>query len=348
MNIVIATDAWFPQINGVVTTLDHTEHELRAAGHEVTLLTPQGFSTVPCPTYPEIRLALFPGRRIRTALDRLAPDAVHIATEGPLGLAVRRWCVRRGFPFTTSFHTQFPEYLKLRTGIPLRAGYALSRWFHKPADATLVPTESVRRHLEQRGFGNLRLWSRGVDTELYRPRPRSILDRPRPIFMYVGRVAVEKNIEAFLNLRLPGTRYVVGGGPDLDMLRRRYPRAVFTGFKTGEELAQCFAAADVFVFPSRTDTFGLVLIEALACGVPVAAFPVQGPRDIIENGVTGILDDNLEQAALAALSLDPQRCRQAALRYTWGACTRQFLDALRSSARRPAGTASRAAGTPPN
>ncbi len=338
MNIVIATDAWFPQINGVVTTLDHTERELKAAGHEVTLLTPQGFTTVPCPTYPEIRLALFPGRRIDTALDRLAPDAVHIATEGPIGLAARRWCIRHGFPFTTSFHTQFPEYLKLRTGIPLRAGYALSRWFHGRAAATLVPTQSVRSHLAQRGFSNLQMWSRGVDTGLFRPRPRQSMDSPRPIFMYVGRVAVEKNIEAFLNLHLPGTRCVVGGGPDLDRLRRRYPQVLFTGFKTGEDLAQWVAAADVFVFPSRTDTFGLVLIEALACGVPVAAYPVQGPGDIIENGVTGFLDENLERAALAALALDPQRCRQAALNYSWSACTHQFLDTLRASARSQART----------
>ena len=335
MNIVIATDAWFPQINGVVTTLDHTEHELNAAGHEVTLLTPQGLATLPCPSYPEIRLALFPGRRVQTALDQIAPDAVHIATEGPLGLAARRWCIRRRFPFTSSFHTQFPEYLNLRTGLPLRIGYALSRWFHGRAEATLVPTESVRQHLQQRGFRNLRLWSRGVNTQLFRPRPKDFLDRPRPIFMYVGRVAVEKNVETFLRLKLPGTRYVVGGGPDLEMLRRRYPLALFTGFKTGEDLARHLAAADVFVFPSRTDTFGLVLIEALACGVPVAAYPVQGPRDIIQNGVTGFLDEDLARAALAARALDPQRCRQQALRYTWSACTRQFLDALDSTTRRP-------------
>ncbi len=334
MNIVIATDAWFPQINGVVTTLDHTERELKAAGHEVTLLTPQGFATLPCPTYPEIRLALLPGHRVHAALDQLAPDAVHIATEGPLGLAVRRWCVRRSFPFTSSFHTQFPEYLNLRTGLPLRVGYAFSRWFHGRAEATLVPTESVRQHLQQRGFSNLRLWSRGVNTQMFRPGPKNFLDRPRPIFMYVGRVAVEKNIEAFLSLRLPGTRYVIGGGPDLEMLRRRHPLVLFTGFKTGDDLAHHLAAADVFVFPSRTDTFGLVLIEALACGVPVAAYPVQGPRDIIQNGVTGCLDEDLGRAALAARTLDPQRCRQQALSYTWSACTRQFLDAMHSTIRR--------------
>ncbi len=328
MNIVIATDAWYPQINGVVTTLDHTERELAAAGHEVSLITPEGFRTLPCPGYPEIRFATFPSRRVRAALDGLAPDTVHIATEGPIGIAVRRWCMRRGFPFTTAFHTQFPEYVRLRTGLPLSAGYALSRWFHRPAAATLVATESLRQNLEQRGFGRLRLWSRGVDTTLFRPRPKDFLDSARPIFMYVGRVAMEKNIEAFLRLSLPGSRYVVGGGPDLDLLRRRHPQVRFTGFKTGEDLARLLAAADVFVFPSRTDTFGLVLIEALASGVPVAAYPVQGPRDIIEHGVTGFLDEDLERAALDARRLDPQSCRQAALRYTWSACTRQFLDAV--------------------
>ena len=354
MNIVIVTDAWYPQINGVVRTLERTRDELVRLGHAVTMVAPDRFRTLPCPTYPEIRLSLFPNTKLRAMLTAAEPDALHIATEGPLGLAARAWALKKGFPFTTSFHTQFPEYVKLRTGIPLGLSYRFMRWFHGPAATVMVATPTLKRNLEKWGFTNLGMWSRGVNTELFRPRgkfhgddlgqrqsesganperdePKPFLDGNRPIFLYMGRVAVEKNIEAFLKLDLPGTKYVVGGGPDLDMLRRKYPAARFTGYKTGEELARHMATADVFVFPSLTDTFGLVLIEALACGVPVAAFPVQGPIDIVENGVTGCLDENLETAAMKALQIDPERCRRQALLYTWEACTRQFLTHLEAA-----------------
>lgn len=331
MNIVIVTDAWSPQINGVVRTIARTRDELVSFGHRVEVIGPDRFRTIPCPSYPEIRLSLFPGVKLRRLIESAQPDAVHIATEGPLGLAARAWCLKKGFSFTTSFHTQFPEYVKLRTGIPLSISYRWMRWFHGPAATVMVATPTLRQRLEAWGFRNLGMWSRGVDTTLFRPRAKLFLDSPRPIFMYMGRVAVEKNIEAFLKLELPGTKYVVGGGPDLDMLKKKYPLTRFPGFKTGEELARHLAAADVFVFPSLTDTFGLVLIEALACGVPVAAFPVQGPIDIIENGVTGCLDRDLRTAASKALTLDPERCRRQALLYTWEACTRQFLAHLEAA-----------------
>lgn len=339
MNIVIVTDAWSPQINGVVRTIARTRDELVRVGHRVEVIGPDRFRTIPCPSYPEIRLSLFPGVRLRRLIESTQPDAVHIATEGPLGLAARAWCLKKGFPFTTSFHTQFPEYVKLRTGIPLSISYRWMRWFHGPAATVMVATATLRQRLEAWGFRNLGMWSRGVDTTLFRPRTKLFLDSPRPIFMYMGRVAVEKNIEAFLKLELPGTKYVVGGGPDLDMLKKKYPLTRFPGFKTGEELARHVAAADVFVFPSLTDTFGLVLIEALACGVPVAAFPVQGPVDIIENGVTGCLDRDLRTAASKALTLDPERCRRQALLYTWEACTRQFLAHLEAARPDPAARA---------
>jgi glycosyltransferase involved in cell wall biosynthesis len=333
MKIVIVTDAWFPQINGVVRTLERTRDELVRLGHRVSLITPEGFRTVPLPTYPDIRLALFAGGAVRRRLDELKADAVHIATEGPLGLVARRWCVKRGQPYTTSFHTQFPEYVWLRTRLPLAWSYAAMRWFHGRAATVMVATPTLHQRLTDHGFRNLGTWSRGVDTELFRPRGKRRIEAPRPIFLYTGRVAVEKNIEEFLKLDLPGTKVVVGDGPDLGVLKNKYPQVVFTGFKVGEDLAEHVAAADVFVFPSRTDTFGLVLIEALACGVPVAAFPVQGPIDIIENGVTGFLDDNLQQAALAALALKPEPCRETALRYTWEASTRQFLAHVEAAAR---------------
>ena len=325
MNIVIVTDAWYPQINGVVRTLARTRDELIKLGHTVQCITPEGFLTMPMPTYPDIRLSLFPGRKVRRQLEELKPDAVHIATEGPLGIAARSWCLRNKFPYTTSFHTQFPEYVWLRTRIPIAWSYAVIRWFHGRAAAVMVATATLHQRLTEHGFTNLAYWSRGVDTEHFKPRPKNFLDQPRPIFLYMGRVAIEKNIEAFLKLDLLGTKMVVGGGPDLEMLKKKYPQAVFTGFKDNGVLAQHVAAADVFVFPSRTDTFGLVLIEALASGVPVAAYPVQGPIDIIENGVTGFLDEDLQKAAMAALALKSEFCRSAALAYTWEACTRQFV-----------------------
>ena len=325
MKIVIVTDAWRPQVNGVVRTYERTHEQLQKLGHQVEFITPLEFRTIPLPSYPDIRLSLFPGRKLRRRLKELKPDAVHIATEGSLGLAARRWCVKRGFPYTTSFHTQFPEYLWMRTRIPLKWSYAAMRWFHGRAAAVMVATPTLHRRLSEHGFKNLVYWSRGVNTELFKPRDKDLLKERRPIFLYMGRVAIEKNIEAFLKLDLPGTRMVIGSGPDLEMLRGKYPEAVFTGYLENGELARHIAAADVFVFPSRTDTFGLVLIEALASGVPVAAFPVQGPIDIVENGVTGFLDEDLAQAAQAALALSPETCRQTALKYNWEACTQQFL-----------------------
>ena len=343
MRLALVTDAWLPQVNGVVRTLGNTIREIEAAGHEVSMISPADFRTIPCPSYPEIRLALFAGRAVRRRLDALDADAVHVATEGPLGLAARNWCVRHQRPFTTAYHTQFPEYVRARVPIPLSLGYAAVRWFHGGATRTLVTTPSMQRQLEARGFGNLHLWGRGVDTELFRPRGKDFLDLPRPIWLYFGRVAVEKGIGDFLALDLPGTKLVVGDGPACDELKRRYPTAVFAGYRHGEDLAAHISASDVFVFPSRTDTFGLVLLEAMACGVPVAAYPVTGPVDVIRDGVTGVLRENLREAAIAALQLDPSACRAHALEHSWAASTRQFLCALA-----PARTASDAAEGPPS
>ncbi|MEO5573385.1 MAG: glycosyltransferase family 1 protein [Gammaproteobacteria bacterium] len=328
MKIAIVTDAWFPQINGVVTTLSKTQQELSKLGHETLVISPNEFRSFPCPTYPEIKLSLAPAKKLGQMMQAFQPDAVHIATEGPLGLAARGWCLKQKLPFTTSFHTRFPEYVKLRFHIPLKITYAFLRWFHSAAQKTMVATAALKSELEQRGMKNLVLWSRGVDAQLFRPHPKSFLTDARPIFIYMGRVAVEKNIEAYLKLDLPGTQYVVGDGPALDEMKQRYPKVNFTGFKKNEDLVRFIAAADVFVFPSRTDTFGLVIIEALACGVPVAAYPVRGPLDIIEQGVTGYLNEDLKQAALQALTLDGSKCRASALNYSWAACTKQFLEHL--------------------
>ena len=329
MRIAIVTDAWRPQINGVVTTLGYTRRELEAMGHEVAMVTPEGVRTVGLPTYPDIRLSLRPGKRVRRALDAFRPEAVHIVTEGPLGLAARRYCRRRGLPFTTSFHTRFPEYVQLRLPfVPLEWGYAFLRWFHGPAARTMVTNDTMRDELARHGLRHLVLWSRGVDTELFRPRQDDALGEAHPVFLYVGRVAVEKNLEDFLRLPLPGTKVVVGDGPARAHLEEAYPEAVFTGFKTGEDLAAHVASADVFVFPSRTDTFGLVLHEAMACGVPVAAYPVQGPRNIITQGVTGFMDEDLGQAALEALTLDGTACRAYALEHSWRVATEEFVGHL--------------------
>ncbi|WP_405239902.1 glycosyltransferase family 4 protein [Lentisalinibacter orientalis] len=328
MRIAIVTDAWLPQVNGVVTTLGRTRDELIRAGHRVKMITPADHSTLPCPTYPEIRLSVLPYRRVRRTLDAFRPDCIHIATEGPLGFAARRYCVRRGLAFTTSYHTRFPQYVRERAPIPVSWMYAWLRRFHRPAAATLVPTPAVRDELTGRRFGGLRLWSRGVDVELFRPEPKAALAGPRPICLYMGRVAVEKNVEAFLQLGLPGTKYVVGDGPDLARLRAEFPDVVFTGYRFGSELAAHLAAADVFVFPSRTDTFGLVMLEAMACGTPVAAYPVTGPLDVIEQGRTGVLHEDLGVAIRRALTLDRGTCRQAALEKSWARATAEFLGHL--------------------
>jgi glycosyltransferase involved in cell wall biosynthesis len=328
VKIAIVTDAWRPQTNGVVQTLSTTADALRAGGHDVVVIEPGLFRTFPCPTYPEIRLAWFPPRRLAAMLAGFDPDAVHIATEGTLGLAARRWCMRESFPFTTSYHTQFPEYVRARAPIPLALSYAHLRRFHSAAQRTMVATAAMQRQLEARGFRNLVRWTRGVDVSLFKPGDKAVLSFPRPIALYVGRVAVEKNIEAFLRLDLPGTKVVIGDGPARPELEAKYPATKFVGYRYGAELAAHIAAADVFVFPSRTDTFGLVMLEAMACGVPVAAYPVTGPIDVVQPGTTGVLHTDLREAALAALEIDPAKCRAYALEHTWEAATRQFLSNL--------------------
>ena len=332
LHIVIVTDAAPPQVNGVVRTLRQTSEELQRLGHKVDMITPEDFRTVPLPSYKEIRIALRPYPRIARLLDRAKPDAIHIATEGPLGHAARRYCLSRGLPFTTSFHTRFPEYLHARTRFPQSWSYAYVRRFHAPSSSVMVATPTLRQELEERGFTNLKLWSRGVDTELFRPRPElreGEQEQKRPLWLYVGRVAVEKNIDAFLETDLPGAKMVVGDGPRLEHLKKKFRDVAFTGALFGDKLAEAFARADCFVFPSRTDTFGLVLVEALASGTPVAAYPVQGPIDIITDPATGCLDADLRTACLTALEKgDREACRVHALSYSWEACTRQFLSNL--------------------
>ncbi|MAO93323.1 MAG: alpha-mannosyltransferase [Rhodospirillaceae bacterium] len=326
--LVIVSDAWLPQINGVVRTLDRTRQEMEKLGLEVHVIGPDRFRTIPCPTYPEIRLAMNALWALPKMLKDLMPAAIHIATEGPLGSAARRFCKKHKHPFSTSFHTRFPEYIHARCGLPVSITYAWMRKFHGDASVTMVTTPTMRTDLDSRNFKNLEIWSRGVDLELFRPRPKDILDFPRPIFMNIGRVAVEKNIGAFLELGLPGTKVVVGGGPQLEELKAAYPDVKFLGPKTGEDLARHYAAADVFVFPSRTDTFGLVLLEALASGVPVAALPVPGPIDVIGDNSCGVLDEDLQRAAMRALEIDPALCRRHAEKFSWEACSLQFLQNL--------------------
>ncbi len=321
---MIVTDAWLPQTNGVVRTLSKTVEWLGRFGHDVSMVTPQDFKSIPCPTYPEIRLSLWPGRTIERRIREFSPQAIHIATEGPLGFTARRFCAANGLSFTTSYHTQFPQYLRARYPIPIGLSYRMLRWFHGAAVRCMVSTASMRGELAQRGFRNLATWQRGVDTDLFRPQTKDLLQFPRPIAAYVGRIAVEKNIEAFLRMPWAGSKVLIGDGPERARLQAEHPDAHFLGFRFGEDLAAHLAAADVMVFPSRTDTFGLVNLEAMACGVPVAAYPVTGPIDVIEDGVTGALDEDLAKAALRALGVDPRGCRERALRSGWDASTREF------------------------
>ncbi|MGD0866964.1 MAG: glycosyltransferase family 1 protein [Rhizomicrobium sp.] len=324
--VLIVTDAWKPQVNGVVRTLEMLGRDLEAMGHEVRYVTPEGRFTVPLPTYSEIRLAIFPRRSIERMIDEFQPSAVHIATEGTIGLSARAICLQRNIPFTTSFHTRFPEYVRARFPIiPEGLVYAFLRWFHGPATAMMVATPSLMQEMESHGFRNLRIWSRGVDVDAFRPIANAQLPFPRPIWLYVGRVAVEKNVEAFLALDLPGTKVVVGDGPARATLERRYPAAQFVGPMSGEDLVRYYSASDVFVFPSRTDTFGLVILEALACGTPVAAFPVQGPRDVVGDAPVAALDEDLRKACLRALEVPREAARDFALKHSWRACTEQFL-----------------------
>ena len=325
MKILFITDAWHPQINGVVRTLSTTGRELEKMGHTVGFIGPDQFNTVPLPGYKEIKIAVKPRRKLARLIAEFGPQAIHIATEGPLGWAGRSICKRKGYAFTTSYHTSFPEYLAERGPIPKSLSYAVLRRFHSASTAVMVATPTISQLLVDRGFANIKRWTRGVDTDLFRPRSKDFLDAPRPISICVGRVAVEKNIEAFLSLDIPGTKYIVGGGPLLGTLKRRYPEARFVGPRDGDELASYFAAADVFVFPSRTDTFGLVMLEALASGVPVAAFPVPGPLDVIGDSDIGVLDEDLGSAVSRALEIDPVRCRDFALAHSWQAAAHQFL-----------------------
>lgn len=325
MKILVATDAWHPQVNGVVRTYERLTEEAARLGHEITLLTPAEFNTVPCPTYPEIRLSLPGYNYIIERLDLINPDAVHIATEGPIGWMTRRYCKKRGVPFTTSFHTRFPEYVSSRFGVPASWIYAWQRYFHNAGEGVMVASGSLARDLEARGFQRIMPWTRGVDTELFRPRDVRIFGSGKPVFVYVGRVAIEKNIEAFLALDLDGQKVVVGAGPQLETLKSKYDNVIFTGKLSGDALAEAYASADVFVFPSLTDTFGIVLLEAMASGVPVAAYPVTGPIDTVRSGVTGVLDDDLASAVRGALALDRQKVRQGALSYSWENAARLFM-----------------------
>jgi len=329
LRIAFITDAWHPQINGVVTTIQNTCTTLEQSGHQIKLITPDQFKSIPCPSYPSIRLAIACYGKLSRQLNELKPNRIHIATEGPLGIAARRYCIKHNLAFTTSFHTLFAEYINLRFKIPISFGYGFLRWFHGPAKKVMVATQSVESDLIARGFKNHFVrWSRGVNPDFYYPREEDFLSLPRPISMFVGRVAIEKNIEAFLSLDFPGTKVVVGDGPQLKELKDNFSDAVFVGFLSGEPLARHMAAADVFVFPSRTDTFGIVMLDALASGVPVAAYPVTGPLDVITSDKVGKLDENLAKAMSEALELDPNDCRNFAMNYSWANCTEQFFNNL--------------------
>jgi len=330
VRIAIVTDAWEPQVNGVVRTLQSVRTVLEKQGHEVMVISPDRFYSVPCPTYPEIRLALARVAQVGALLRDFEPEAIHLATEGPLCVAARRWCLKRHLPFTSAYHTQFPDYVSARSGVPAEWIWRYIRWFHGPSAAILASTPSIRESLVKHGLDQVRHWGRGVDLTNFRPglTPHpAMVDLPGPVQLYVGRVAVEKNLEAFLKSAHPGTKVVVGDGPARASLQARYPDAKFLGAMFGEELASAYAAADVFVFPSRTDTFGLVMIEALACGVPVAGYPVTGPIDILNDQVGAVRED-LTEAIGAALTCDRAACARYGSQFTWEASARQFIDAL--------------------
>lgn len=347
MRIAICTDAWHPQVNGVVRSLGMTVDRLLARGHEVELITPSQFRTMPLPGYSEIRLAMLPRFGTRRMLTDFAPDVVHIATEGPIGWSARSWCRKRGVPFTTAFHTRFPEYAAVRTGLSVERFWPLMRRFHAPSQAVLVSTPSLAEELRGRGIGHTRLWTRGIDRELFRPGLvplEALANLPRPIQLYVGRVAPEKNLAAFLGNSDPGSRVVVGDGPSMEALKAQFPDVHFLGALSGEALARAYNSADVFVFPSRTDTFGLVMIEALACGVPVAAFDVPGPLDVIGPAgrgpandlpmTIGAVDPDLSVAIAKALRCDRMGAAVHGSRFSWDSATDQFVEVLGKSARK--------------
>ncbi|MCA3415068.1 MAG: glycosyltransferase family 1 protein [Roseomonas sp.] len=329
MRILIVSDAWFPQVNGVVRTLSVVADKLRAMGDTVEVIGPDRFHSMPMPGYAEIRLAIAPKRKLARLVAEFRPEIIHIATEGPLGWAMRGLCRRNHWPFTTAFHTRFPEYLEARTGIPADWSWRVMRRFHEAGEGTFAATASLRQELTRRGFTKLRTWTRGVDLDKFRPGEGDAwAGLARPIFLYAGRVAIEKNIEAFLSLDLPGTKVVVGGGPALESLKQKFPQVTFTGYRENGALARSYAGADVFVFPSRTDTFGLVLLEALASGTPVAAFPVTGPIDVVTDSRIGALDEDLRAACLKAIECDRAACRQHAEAWSWDACVAQFRAVL--------------------
>lgn len=328
MKILIASDAWHPQMNGVVRTLNSTISELSKMGHEIFVMHPGLFKTIPLPTYPEIRLALMKRKQITKMIEDFSPDAIHIATEGTIGLGVRNYSVRRKIPFTTSYTTKFPEYIYHRFLIPEKFTYKLMRWFHAQSKGVMVATESLKQELLNHGFNNIKMWTRGVDVELFHPQREKVIFEKKPVLMYAGRLAVEKNINAFLELPFDGVKYVVGTGPDFESLRKKYPDVKFVGRKSGEELASWYASADVFVFPSKTDTFGLVMLEALSSGVPVAAYPVTGPIDVIGGSGVGVLDENLNNAVKEALGIPKNKCREYALNYSWEKVAKIFLQNL--------------------
>jgi glycosyltransferase involved in cell wall biosynthesis len=330
VRIAIVTDAWAPQVNGVVRTLQAVRAELERMGHRVLIVSPDLYKSVPCPTYPEIRLAIASTRSVGERIAAFGAEAVHLATEGPLCLAARRWCLRHAQPFTTAYHTQFPDYVAKRTGMPAEWFWRYIRWFHAPAEAVMVSTPSIRRTLQAHGIEHVKHWGRGVDLKLFTPDappPARYAQLPRPIQLYVGRVAVEKNLEAFLELACPGSKVIVGDGPARAELERRFPDAVFLGPLSGRTLAGAYAGADLFVFPSRTDTFGLVMIEALACGTPVAAYPVSGPIDVLTPKV-GAMREELDAAMAEALTRDRAACAAYGRSFSWEASAQQFLDAL--------------------
>ena len=323
MKIIIVTDAWYPQVNGVVRTLDETSKQLKKLGHEVKLISPEGFLTIPCPTYPEIRLSLFPGAKVSSMIREFNPDCLHISTEGPLGLSARGYASRNGLAFTSAYHTRFPEYVHARTKLPLKLTYSFLRWFHSRSELVMVPTEEVKKDLIKYKIGNPKIWSRGVDLEIFKPK-KGRRKNKKPILLNVGRVAVEKNLEAFLKIDLPYEKWVVGDGPALKELKKKYPEVIFHGAKNKEELEYYYNKADVFVFPSKTDTFGLVLLEAMACGLPVAAFPVSGPLDVIGSSNAGCLNSSLKEACKKALLIPRKVPREYAKTFSWEATSKTF------------------------
>ena len=335
MKILLISDAWRPQVNGVVRTLENTSAELTLMGHEVLVIGPDRFRSMPMPGYREIPLSLLPRRQLERLIETFLPDCIHIATEGPLGMAARHWCIHHEVVFTSSYHTRFPEYLRLRAPVPTRWTYAWLRRFHGAAHRTMVRTRTQKKELAQRGFQHLEVWPGGVDTQLFRPRAERALKLPGPIALYAGRVAREKSLEDFLSVKFPGSKVIVGDGPERAALQARFPDTHFLGFQHGEALARLMASADLFVFPSRTDTLGLVMLEAMACGVPVAAFPVPGPQDVVVDDVSGCLDENLALAMERSLGLDRTACRAFAAEFSWRHCSQIFLDLVQPIAQLP-------------